>query len=264
MISKLTLILVLMLSLNGCQSKEAEEEAKKQAAYVDFAKFKEGRPCAEVRFMCLPESQDKSWQSVPTEDGIEDLELTPEVEQKYKKIVKEWHEKYDAYYNDAYYAKPHPKGEKKPMLISSLDKDFFEKVEQRRFLEEMEQELEKEFPGFWRDVPKKVRYRWIRRAMNKAKRFGYTKNKPGPMVELCARIGLDFDKDPKWEYIVKFITSDSKNIGTNMGIACDYIDWTIFNKPKGYSGVPITDWSMRRAHPGLPWPQKPYPRLNDL
>jgi len=82
------------------------------------------------------------------------------------------------------------------------------------------------------------------------------------MVELCARIGLDFDKDPKWKTIVEFITHDPKNIGTNMGVACDYIDWTVFGKPHGYSG-PITDWSMRRAMGYLPAPKKPYPKLND-
>jgi len=262
MISKLFLLLALMLFVNGCQSKEAKEEAKKQAAYVDFEKFKEGRPCSEVKFMCLPESQDKSWQSIPTKDHIEDLALTPEVERKYKKIVKEWNEKYDAYYNDAYYAKPHPKGEKKPMLITSLDKDFFEKVEARRFLEEMEQELEKEFPGFWRDVPKKVRYRWIRRAMNKAEKFGWETEKPGLMVRLCARIGLDFDKDPKWVYIVSFIDHDPKHVNILIGVAIDYIDWTIFEKTYDWTGTRITDWSMRRAHPGLPWPKKPYPKLN--
>ena len=82
------------------------------------------------------------------------------------------------------------------------------------------------------------------------------------MVELCARIGLDFDKDPKWDAIVKFITSDPKNIGTHIGVACDYIDWTIFGKRKGYGGTPITDWSMRRAIGKLPYPKKPYPKLN--
>ena len=37
--------------------------------YVDFEKFKQGRPCGKVRFNCLPESMDKSWQSIPTADG---------------------------------------------------------------------------------------------------------------------------------------------------------------------------------------------------
>jgi len=255
---RLFLLLTLLFFTNSCQSKEEKDEAKKQAAYVDFTQFKKGRPCAEVKFMCLPESTDKNWQSVSTKDHIEDLELTAKVETKYKNIVKQWHKDYDAYHS-----KTHPKGEKKPMLITSLDKDFFDKVDARRFLEEMEQDLEKEFPGFWRDVPKKVRYRWIRRAMSKAKRFSADPKQNNVIVELCARIGLDFDKDPKWKYIVQFLKRDPKHIDDSMGIVVDYLDWTVFNKTHSFTGTPTTDWLMRGAHPGLPYPKKPYPKLND-
>jgi len=216
--------------------------------YVDFDRFKEGRPCGEVKFMCLPESRDKSWQSVPTKDRIEDFELTPEVMRRRQAIVQRWRDEEDG------------KVKEQSMKLSQISEEFYDRVEARKFLEEMEQDLEKEFPGFWRDVPKKVRYRWIRRAMNKAKKFGYDPKKNAPMVELCARIGLDFDKDPKWELITKFIAKKE----VHLGVAIDYIDWTIFHKTKShFGGVPITDWSMRRAHPGLPLPEKPYPKLND-
>jgi hypothetical protein len=252
---KLIPILLLFLFIQGCQSKEEKEEAKKQAAYVDFEKFKKGRPCGEVKFMCLPESQDKSWQSVPTKDHIEDLELTPKVEKRFKKIVKEWNDRYDAYHS-----KPHPKGEKKPMLITSLDKDFFDKVEARRFLEEMEESLEKEFPGFWRGVPIKVRYRWIQRAMNKAKKFGVESKTPGAMVELCARIGLDFDQDPKWQTITEFISKNEDNIGT----ANDYLDFTVFESDYSLqNGDKLTDWYLREAIGELPYPKRPIPKLNN-
>ena len=252
MMPKLLLLFTLLLSLNGCQSKEAKEEAKKQAAYVDFERFKEGRPCAEVRFMCLPESQDKSWQSVPTKDHIEDFELTPEVMRKRQAIVQRWRDEEDG------------KVKEQSMRLSLISEDFYDRVEARKFLEEMEQDLEKEFPGFWRDVPKKVRYRWIRRAMNKAKQFEADPKQNNVIVELCARIGLDFDKDPKWEYIVQFLKHDPRHIDDSMGIVIDYLDWTVFSKTHSFTGTPITDWLMRGAHPGLPWPKKPYPRLNDL
>ena len=66
-------------------------------AYVDFKRFKEGRPCGKVRFMCLPESRDKSWQNTPTQDHIEDLELTPAVEAKFKRLMDAWNRRYEAY-----------------------------------------------------------------------------------------------------------------------------------------------------------------------
>ena len=251
--------------LQGCEanSSNGTNDWKKDAPfyhgkYVDFETFKKGRLCADVRFTCLAESKDKLVVDTPLENGLDSFELTAEVMEKYFAILKEKAKNYDEYHS-----KEHPKGEKEPMLISELNKEVIEMVKEKRFLKEMEEQLEKEFPGFWRDTPKKVRYRWIQRAMNKAKVFGYKSKKPSPMVELCARIGLDFDKDPKWNAIVKFIQSDSKNVGTHMGKACNYIDWTLLNKTHGYTGTKITDWSMRRASGWLPEPKIPYPRLND-
>ncbi len=251
------LLVSLMLWMSGCEAKNTTNEIKSKtpiSKYVDFKRFSEGRPCSDVTFMCLPESQDKSWQNKPLDDGLDIFELNTRNIQKYDNIVKEWHKKYDAYHT-----KPHPKGEKKPMLISSLDRDFFDKVDERRFLEEMEQDLEKEFPGFWRDVKKPVRYRWIRRAMNKAKKFGYDPKQNNMMVELCARIGLDFDLDPKWKYITEFIVIKERYIG----MACDYIDFTVFNKDKDYAGQAINNWSLRTALGYLPYPKRPIPKLND-
>ena len=245
-------VLTSLLLLIGCHAQEKHTTAKEH--YVDFPRFAEGRPCPELTFACLPESQDKSWQSIPTVDHIEDLELTPEVVSRYDNIVTQWHKDYATYHSQ-----PHPKGEKKPMLITSLDKDFFDKVEDRRFLEEMEESLAKEFPGFWRDTPKKVRYRWIRRAMAKAKKFGYDPKKNQPIIELCARIGLDFDLDPKWEYITRFVAKEEANIGT----AYDYLDFTIFEKNYALDGSKFTDWYLKEAFPDLPRPKRSLPKLNN-
>ena len=246
---KTKLLLVgLILLLIGCQHKP-------QTTYVDFKGWSEGRLCDKLLWKCLPESNDtKRWQQ-PLKNGLDSLELTPQVMRKFRASIKAWNAYADAY------TKEHPHAtQEEIMQLSSLDKDFFEKVEAKQFLKEMEQDLEKEFPGFWRDVPKKVRYRWIQRAMNKAKKFGITSKGPGDMIELCARIGLDFDKDPKWDYIVKFIKEDPRN---HVIYAVDYIDWTVFGKKYNNAGIKITDWSMRRAIGKLPPPKKPYPRLND-
>ena len=80
-----------------------------------------------------------------------------------------------------------------------------------------------------------------------------------PIVELCARIGLDFDLDPKWEYITKFIARKRIYIG----MAVRYIDFTLFNKDKDYGGTRITDWSLQGALRYLPDPERPVPGLHD-
>ncbi len=259
-----------LLLLTGCEtskndhtihSYDNEAEPTKEI-YVDFKRWQEGRLCSDIAFRCLPENRDPSWQEIPTKDNIEDLDLTPEVEERYKEAIEAWNRTYNEY------IKKHPdaKGDVR-MKISSLDRDFFEKVDERRFLERMEKSLEEEFPGFWRDTPKKVRYRWIRRAMNKAKRLGYyiqgNLHSTEEVIELCARIGLDFDKDPKWKEITAFIKQPKGPTLSYALMACDYIDFTIFNKNINMDGHPINDWSLREALQYLPYPKRPIPRLND-
>jgi hypothetical protein len=236
------------------QAKEYEVQMKQkhkayyESVYVDPNEWAEGRVCDKLQWDCLPESKDtKRWQR-PLENGLDSFELTPEVLHKRQEIVQRWRDEEDG------------KVKEQSMQLSQLSEAFYDRVEAKKFLSEMEESLEKEFPGFWRGVPIKVRYRWIQRAMNKAKRFGVESKTPGAMVELCARIGLDFDKDPKWQVITEFVLKDPNN---NIMEAINYLDWTVFEKTHALTGTKITDWLMRRAIGGLPKPKKPYPKLND-
>ncbi|MCF6191208.1 MAG: hypothetical protein L3J51_12080 [Cocleimonas sp.] len=251
----LLLIILIAPLLNACGDKVVAKPAdyRKPVYYVDKAKFAKGRPCAEVLFKCLPESQDKGWQNEKQneENAIDFFELTPEVTARYKKVVKDWSKKYEENSMD-------------PYVISTKDKAFFDEVEHKQFLKEMEESLGKEFPGFWRDVPKPVRYRWLRRAMSKGDKYGYKlpeyRGKIS-MIELCARIGLDFDLDPKWENITKFIALPKSSRRNYVGSAVDYVGFTIFEKDINRNGHNLTDWSLQTALRYLPYPKRPVPSL---
>ena len=247
----LTFALILSILLfAGCESKTGHEtpQTEKEDPYVDFKRWSEGRVCDKLLWKCLPESNDTARWQKPLENGLDSFELTPDVMQRRKEIIQRWRDEEDG------------KVEEQDVKTAALSEEFYDRVEAKRFLVKMEKRLEKEFPGFWRNVPKKVRYRWIQRAMNKAKKFGDDPKQNNLMVELCARIGLDFDKDPKWDFITEFIKEDPEN---HLSYAVDYIDYTIFNKTHDWTGTRITDWSMRRAIGRLPAPKKPYPKLND-
>ncbi len=95
---------------------------------------------------------------------------------------------------------------------------------------------------------------------NKANKFGYDPEQNNMMVELCARIGLDFDLDPKWKYITEFIAIKERYIG----LVSKYIDFTIFEKDYSRTGSSITDWSLREALSYLRYPKRPVPKLHDL
>ena len=150
-----------------------------------------------------------------------------------------------------------------PYVISSKDKAFLDEVELKNYLEDREKSLEKEFPGFWRDVPKPVRYRWLRRAISKAKKYGYEGEMTYSIsiIDICARIGLDFDLNPKWKAITKFISHPDKGNRSYDTMAVEYIDFTIFNKDIDNMGNKITSWSMQTALRYLPYPERPVPSL---
>lgn len=79
-------------------------------------------------------------------------------------------------------------------------------------------------------------------------------------IELCGRIGLNFDRDPKWKYILDFVKINKD--GASAGMAVAYIDFTVYGKDVSY-GDPITDWLLGPALTRLPYPNRPVPRLND-
>ena len=251
---KILVLLVLFAPLlNACNAKTYDPK-KMPNHYVDKAEFAEGRPCTEVLFKCLPESQDKGWQEQKQtkENGIDFLALTPEVNARYKKVRQKWNRIYEENPMDSY-------------VISSKDNTWMREVERKRFLKEMEQSLEKEFPDFWRDIPIPVRHRWIRRAMSKGEKYGYKYHGFDgkiAMIELCARLGLDFDLNPKWEAVTKFIALPKGAIRNYASEAIDYIDFTVFEKDRDYTNsYNFTTWSLQTALRYLPYPKRPVPSL---
>lgn len=174
-------------------------------------------------------------------------------------------------------------------VLTEADYVWMDKVTVKQWYKEMEAKMEEQYPGFWGDTPRAVRHRWMRLCVAKAMKYGYglkkkrteisenpyrykdeilldksgkpycvssTIREAQQFIELCGRIGLNFDRDPKWQYIVDFIKlPDSVSIGY-AGAAVEYIDFTIYQKDMSH-GYPITDWTMRDALAHLPYPDRP-------
>ena len=79
----LLFIVLLIPLLNACgedKNPKAKVYRYDDNYYVDKPKFAKGRPCVEVLFKCLPESQDKAWQQIDLNDKslIENRQLSEE------------------------------------------------------------------------------------------------------------------------------------------------------------------------------------------
>jgi len=249
------LTLAVLALLHGCdikntlRDKSISTDLTLQDRYVTREKFKIGRVCTEVTFNCLRESTYKSWQDLTPNGKLEFFVITKKVKKRFKEVVKQWNIKYE-------------ENNMNPYIIGKKDKEFYDKVEAKKFLNEMEKNLEKEFPGFWRNVKTPIRHRWLQRAISKANKYGYTQRDNIQIIELCARIGIDFDSDPKWNTITHFITMPNASLRGYAGDAVEYLDFTIFEKDYSLGGDKITSWSMKTALQYLPKPKREVPSLD--
>ena len=228
---------------------EKIKNAKK--IYVDFKKFQEGRFCSEVKFSCLPESKDTELLDKTLYDGLSTFKLA---EEKYNDLITLSYINYDNYQK-----KKHPICENPPEIwLKRAEQDLVEKASKKRELIKIEKSIAKELPYFWGDTPKVVRYNWILKAMDVGEEFGY--GKKGMMVGLCARIGINFYKDPKYKYITGFVGIRTRNIS----YASDYIDFTIFDKRYDSAGNRYTRYLFGDSLRYLPRIKNTtLPRLND-
>jgi hypothetical protein len=81
-------------------------------------------------------------------------------------------------------------------------------------------------------------------------------------IELCARIGLYFDLDPKWKYILDYVKINDNS--SFAGAAVTYIDFVVYKKDFDDSGMIYDDWVMQGTF-SLPYPDdRPVPRSEHI
>lgn len=178
------------------------------------------RQCNEIKFECLPEIADSSWQDISRDNGqLESLVINDAVNQKAERL------------KDIISLTEQERSQAGITYVpTKKDYDFLHQLSTRDKIIEYEQHIEKSLPGYWGKTPKSIRYRWLRMAIVKAKKYnnGYGPS-PEQMIHLCTRIGLRFDLDPKWDPITAFI-SPTRGDSNNMDVAADYIDYAIFDR----------------------------------
>ena len=277
-------VALLALSSVAC-SKTSDQIDTTNLPTHNPAVFDQGRFCHEEKFACLPESRDPEWKKTePLVDGREFFEFDQAHYDRLDKINM---------MTDA-----ERKAAMENYVLTKEDFEWMRQVNIKKFYIDKELELEKRYPGFWGDTPRAARHRWMRMAAAKSRKYGYgiiydikddkdgntISKKPildkdgnlqyvdhedGPahqFIELCARIGLHFDSDPKWKYIVDYIGQPNADSMGWAGAAALYIDFTVFGKNKSPTGTVFTDWSLKDAlgTGRLPPPNRPVPKLHKL
>jgi len=249
-ILKLILLLIISLVIGGCE--KTIDIAKLPTHNIEL--YKQDRYCIDyLKFECLPESKDKSWQTLENGDFVE---IDGQIQDKLTHLEQIMKMRYEQRIEAM-----------QKYVLNNKDYEFVEEVLIQNFFNKKEAEMEKLYPGFWGDTPRKIRHRWMRLCAAKAKKYGHTDSMDyggfQQYIELCARIGLYFDSDPKWQYIVDFISLPESRVRGYAGAAVDYIDFTVYKKDYGRYGYKFTDWYLKEALGHLPYPDRKVPRLND-
>ena len=268
----------------SCAAKDKRHIDTSNLPTHNKAVFDEGRYCSDyLKFECIPDSRDPN--ILKGNEPLADVKFPfyEYDEKKYNNLVR---------INDM--EDKERKAKMEHYVLTKEDYVWMDQVRISQWYKEMEATMEKQYPGFWGETPRPVRHRWMRLCVAKGMKYGYglrkkrTEISENPYVyteeilldkngkpftdsngvrslqqfiELCARIGLNFDRDPKWQYIVDFIKINKD--GASAGTACDYIDFTVYNKDESAFGYTFTDWSLKDAIGRLPYPSRSIPRLND-
>nr|WP_077423017.1 hypothetical protein [Rodentibacter myodis] len=193
-LTALLFIVTVILTNSSCSKASFREEFFKQ------------RPCAEVKYRCLPENQEKTM--IDTS---------------------------------------------KPYVLSAEEWTRIEQDKTLRMYKEISQMLEIYYPGFWKDVTdEQVKINWVEKADKLTKKYVGNDRFRGDleeMTQICAIIGLGFEMDPKFKFIVNRF---QKNDVFALSNILDYLRFEVLKKDFDTGGTHYNTWSLRGVQENMP------------
>ncbi|MBN6710756.1 hypothetical protein JFL47_13460 [Haemophilus haemoglobinophilus] len=176
--------------------------------------FFKQRHCPEVRYQCLPESQEKKM-----------LDLS----QPYQLTDEEARIKQD---------------------------------DTLRLHREVIKMLDIYYPDFWQDTDEKTQLVWMEKVDEITERYYPNRQRYHleRMASVCAIIGVNFEQEPKFDFIVKKIKSNS-DYGPLIDIN-DYLRFEVLQKDYDEAGNQYNNWSLRGVRDGMPPMTRHVPDFN--
>lgn len=141
-----------------------------------------------------------------------------------------------------------------PYLLTEKDYARIEKHKTLRMYREISQMLDIYYPGFWDGVTdEKVKLAWMEKVHQLANKYGDTPILRGEieqMASICSIIGLDFETNPKFNFIVnKLKTNHSPSLFRDIH---DYLRFEVLQKEFSQMGTHYNTWSLRGVQDGMP------------
>ncbi|MBN6710754.1 hypothetical protein JFL47_13470 [Haemophilus haemoglobinophilus] len=177
--------------------------------------FFKQRHCPEVRYQCLPESQEKKMLALS-----QPYQLTDEEEARIKQD------------------------------------------DTLRLHREVIKMLDIYYPNFWQDTDEKAQLAWMEKVDEITRRY-YGRNRMRAelerMASVCAIIGLNFEADPKLDFVVQKLKEGKYRL---LGEINSYLRFEVLQKDYDEAGNQYNNWSLRGVRQGTPPMTRHVPDFN--
>lgn len=122
--------------------------------------------------------------------------------------------------------------------------------------------LEIYYPVFWQDTDEKTRLAWMEKVDEITKRYYPNRQRYHLelMASVCTIIGVDFENNPKLNFIVDRIKSDPLYIPLIK--INDYLRFEVLQKDYDEAGNQYNNWSLRGVRQGMPPMTRHVPDFN--
>lgn len=151
----------------------------------------------------------------------------------------------------------------RPYQLTDEEEARIERDNTLRMHREIIKMLEIYYPGFWQDTDEETQLSWIAKVDEITKRY-YGENRMRAelerMASVCSIIGLNFEQNPKLDFIVKKIKSNS-TYGPLVDIN-DYLRFEVLQKDYDEAGNQYNNWSLRGVRDGMPPMTRHVPDFN--
>ncbi|KMK51594.1 hypothetical protein RO21_05265, partial [[Actinobacillus] muris] len=131
-----------------------------------------------------------------------------------------------------------------------------EKHKTLRMYREISQMLDIHYPGFWDGVTdEKVKLAWMEKAHQIAKKYyapPLARGEISMMAHICSIIGLDFETNPKFQFVVDKLKNDEYGTSNTSISIIDYLRFELLRKDYDIGGIHYNTWSLKDTQEGFP------------
>lgn len=148
-----------------------------------------------------------------------------------------------------------------PYRLTDEEEVRIERDNTLRMHREIIKMLEIYYPGFWADTDEQMQLVWVAKVDEITKRY-YPKRQRYHlelMSSVCAIIGINFEKDPKLDFITNKIKESNYRLLGNIN---SYLRFEVLRKDYDEGGNQYNNWSLRGVRQGMPPMTRHVPDFN--